>query len=133
MDAFFAAIEERDSPQFKGLPIVVGAEPKKGDGRGVVSTANYEARKFGIHSAMPISRAWQLAEKGKQSGGKETVFLPPNMRRYGQVSEKIISIIRKYAETIEQVSVDEAYLDLSPLASYQKAEKICKKNKSRHI
>ena len=59
MDYFFAQIEERENPQFKGKPVVVGADPKGGRGRGVVSTANYEARKYGIHSAMPISKAYQ--------------------------------------------------------------------------
>jgi len=60
MDAFFAQVEERENPQFKGKPVVVGADPKGGKGRGVVSTANYEARKYGIHSAMPISKAFEL-------------------------------------------------------------------------
>src|SRR5208337_5233544 len=65
MDAFFAAIEERDSPELKGRPLVVGADPAGGQGRGVVSTANYPARQYGIHSAMPISRAWKLSEAAR--------------------------------------------------------------------
>ena len=60
MDAFYAAIEQRDYPEFKGRPVVIGAEPKHGRGRGVVSTASYEAREYGIHSAQPISQAWEM-------------------------------------------------------------------------
>ncbi len=75
MDAFFAAIEERDNPQFAGKPIVVGADPMDGQGRGVVSTANYAARKYGIGSAMPISQAWRLAQYAKQKG-EPVIFLP---------------------------------------------------------
>ena len=66
MDAFFAAIEERDHPELKGRPLVVGADPAGGRGRGVVSTANYPARAYGIHSAMPISTAWRLAEAARR-------------------------------------------------------------------
>ena len=62
MDAFFAAIEERDTPRFRGLPLAVGADPQEGRGRGVVSTANYKARVYGLHSALPISTAWRLSE-----------------------------------------------------------------------
>jgi DNA polymerase IV (DinB-like DNA polymerase) len=105
MDAFFASIEERENPQFRGKPIVVGADPKAGRGRGVVSTANYEARKYGIHSALPISKAWQLCP--------EAVFLPVNSELYNRVSEKIMAILSKYSLTIEITSVDEAYLDLT--------------------
>ena len=68
MDQFFAAVEERGHLEYKGKPVVVGADPKKGKGRGVVSTCNYEARKFGIHSAMPISRAWKRCP--------EAIYLP---------------------------------------------------------
>ncbi|MBI3379377.1 DNA polymerase IV [Candidatus Gottesmanbacteria bacterium] len=113
MDAFFAACEERANPQFVGLGIVVGADPKNGIGRGVVSTANYQARKYGIHSAMPISTAWKLSQQALQKGEPKTVFLPVNGSYYSQVSEKIFSIVRKYVRVVEQSSVDEAYLDLS--------------------
>jgi len=68
MDAFFAAIEARDHPELQGQPVVVGADPAGGRGRGVVSTANYPARRYGIHSAMPISRAWHLAEAARRVG-----------------------------------------------------------------
>lgn len=107
MDAFFAAIEERENPHFKGKPIVVGADPRKGQGRGVVSTANYEARKFGIHSAMPISKAYQLCPTA--------IFLPVNAELYSQVSKKIMNIIQTYSPLVEQTSLDEAYLDLTQL------------------
>ncbi|GAI36779.1 unnamed protein product, partial [marine sediment metagenome] len=105
MDAFFAAIEERENPQFRGRPIVVGADPKGGRGRGVVSTSSYSARKFGIHSALPISKAFELCPKA--------IFLPVNMELYQKVSENIMEIIKKYSKIWEIVSLDEAYLDLS--------------------
>ena len=112
MDAFFAAVEGRDNPQFKGLPIVVGAEPQEGKGRGVVSTANYLARSYGIKSATPISTAWRMSQAAQDKGNPPAVFLPVNMARYAEVSRKIMKIIAKYTPLVEQVSVDEAYLDL---------------------
>jgi len=121
MDYFFAQIEERENPQFKGKPVVVGADPKGGKGRGVVSTANYSARKYGIHSALPISKAFELCPKA--------IFLPVNMKLYQEVSEKIMKIIKKYSKAWEIVSLDEAYLDLSFLKGYQKAEDLAKKLK----
>ncbi len=121
MDAFFAAIEERENPQFKGKPVVVGADPKEGKGRGVVSTANYQARIYGIHSALPISKAFELCPKA--------IFLPVNMELYQEVSEKIMKIVKKYSKTWEIVSLDEAYLDTSFLKNYQKAENLAKKLK----
>jgi len=105
MDYFFAQIEERENPQFKGKPIVVGADPKEGKGRGVVSTASYLARKYGIHSALPISKAYQLCPTA--------IFLPVNMALYQKISEEIMAIVKKYSPTFEQVSLDEAFLDLS--------------------
>lgn len=129
MDAFFAAIEEHDSPQFSGMPLVVGADPKNGKGRGVVSTANYKAREFGIHSALPISKAWQLAQAAIKRGEPATVFLPGNFRRYGEISAKIMAIIGDYAKEVEQVSVDEAYFDLSFCGDFKKAELICQEIK----
>lgn len=113
MDAFFASVEERDHPRLKGLPIAVGSDPMEGSGRGVVSTANYKAREYGIRSALPISKAWQYSEKAKREGQPEVVFLPVDMRRYAEVSDNIMKIIRRYSETIEESSIDEAYFDLS--------------------
>jgi len=83
LDAFFASIEEVNHPELKGRPIIVGADPKQGKGRGVVSTCNYEARKFGLHSAMPISHAWKLCP--------EAAYLPVNMPLYEEVSKRIIT------------------------------------------
>ncbi|MBI2577482.1 MAG: DNA polymerase IV [Candidatus Wildermuthbacteria bacterium] len=118
MDAFFASIEERENPRFRGKPLVVGAEPL--EGRGVVSTANYEARKYGIHSGMPISKAYQLCPTA--------IFLPVNGSFYAKVSEGIMDIVRHMTgEAIEQVSMDEAYIDLSGIGQWEKAEEIAKK------
>jgi DNA polymerase IV (DinB-like DNA polymerase) len=105
MDYFFAQIEERENPQFKGKPVVVGADPKGGKGRGVVSTCNYLARKYGVKSGMPISKAWQLCPNA--------IFLPVNINLYENVSHEIMEIVKKYSPIFEQVSLDEAYLDLT--------------------
>lgn len=113
MDSFFASVEGRENPQYQGLGIVVGADPKSGIGRGVVSTANYQARKYGIHSAQPISTAWRLAQSALLKKDPKTVFLPVNMSFYEKVSDKIFGIVRKYVPVVEQSSIDEAYLDLS--------------------
>src|SRR3989344_8905694 len=111
MDAFFAAIEERENPHFRGKPVVVGADPLNGKGRGVVSTANYEARKYGIHSALPISTAWKLCP--------EAVFLPVNGALYSEVSSRIMEILRKHASIVEQVSLDEAYIEINSKSKTQ--------------
>lgn len=125
MDAFFAAIEERDNPRLSGRPIVIGADPKDGRGRGVVSTANYKAREYGIHSAMPISHAWRLSRRAKAQGKPEAVFLGVDFRKYSQESSRIMKIVRKYIPLVEEASIDEAYLDLTFAKSYSKARKIC--------
>ena len=121
MDYFFAQVEERENPQFKGKPVVVGADPKGGRGRRVVSTANYEARKYGIHSALPISKAFELCP--------QAIFLPVNMELYQKVSENIMKIVKKYSKIWEIVSLDEAFLDLSFLKNYQKAKNLAEKLK----
>ncbi len=130
MDAFFASIEERDHPRYKNRPIVVGADPEEGKGRGVVSTANYAARKYGIHSALPISTAWKLSEEAKKKGLPAAIFVGGDHQKYSEVSEKIITAVQKYAPLVEQASVDEAYLDLSFAGSYEKAEKIARSIKA---
>lgn len=130
MDAFFAAIEERDHPELKGRPLVVGADPAGGKGRGVVSTANYPARIYGIHSAMPISKAWQLAEAARRRGQPVTVFLRGNHRRYREVSDKIMRILHRFAPVVEEASIDEAYFDLSFSGSFEKAAEVARQIKA---
>jgi DNA polymerase IV len=105
MDAFFAAVEQRDRPELRGQPVIVGANPQGGRGRGVVSTASYEARRFGVGSAMPISQAYRLCPKG--------VYLPVDMARYASVSKEIMAIFRRFTEAVEPVSIDEAFLDVT--------------------
>ncbi|OGF21358.1 hypothetical protein A2Y83_02540 [Candidatus Falkowbacteria bacterium RBG_13_39_14] len=113
IDAFFASVEERDNPSIRGLPVAVGSDPKEGAGRGVVSTANYEARKYGIHSALPVSRAWRLSEAARKKGLPAVVFIAPDFKKYEKTLKAVMEIIRKYSSHIEQASIDEAYFDLS--------------------
>jgi DNA polymerase IV (archaeal DinB-like DNA polymerase) len=105
MDHFYTALEEREHPEIKGNPVIVGSDPKEGKGRGVVSTSNYEARKSGVRSGMPISQAWRLCPRA--------VYLPPNFPLYIKVSGEIMEIARKYAGKFEQWGIDEAFLDVS--------------------
>src|SRR4030042_1443992 len=105
MDHFYTAVEEREHPEYKGKPVVVGADPKQGKGRGVVSTSNYEARKVGVRSGIPISRAWKLCP--------EAVYLPPNFPLYIKVSNEIMAIAHKYADHFEQWGIDEAFLEVT--------------------
>jgi DNA polymerase IV (DinB-like DNA polymerase) len=109
MDHFYTAVEERERPEIRGKPVVVGADPKGGRGRGVVSTSNYEARKVGVRSGMPISQAWRLCP--------EAVYLPPNFPLYIKVSNEIMVIARSYADKFEQWGIDEAFLDVSDRVS----------------
>ena len=108
MDAFFAAVEQRDHPELQGKPVIIGADPKGGRGRGVVSTASYEARRFGVGSAMPISQAWRACPQG--------VYLPPDMERYAHESERVMDILRRVTDLVEPVSIDEAFLDVTASA-----------------
>ena len=103
MDAFYAAVEQRDRPELRGKPVIVGADPKGGRGRGVVSTASYEARRFGVGSAMPISEAFRRCPKG--------VYLQPDMERYARESGRIMAILERFSDRVEPVSIDEAFLD----------------------
>jgi len=118
MDCFFAQVEERENPSLKGLPVIVGADPKNGKGRGVVTTCNYEARAFGIKSAMPISQAWKRCPHG--------IFLPGRHRLYREASQSIMAILREFSDVFQQVIIDEAYLDLSKASSFEEAESIAK-------
>ena len=105
MDHFYTAVEERERPAIRGKPVVVGADPKEGKGRGVVSTSNYPARAAGIRSGMPISQAWRLCPNA--------VYLPPDFPLYIRVSNEIMQIARQYADRFEQWGIDEAFLDVS--------------------
>ena len=123
LDAFFAACEEVRKPELRGKPVVIGADPKEGKGRGVVSTANYEARKYGIKSAMPISWAYRRC--------KHAIFLSVDMSYYAKVSQRIMNNLRNFSKKFEQVSIDEMYLDISDkVKDYEKAEKLSKNIKS---
>ena len=102
MDAFYASVEQRDQPDLRGRPVIVGADPK---GRGVVSAASYEARRFGVRSAMPISRAARLCP--------HAAFLPVDMAKYRAVSVQIMGILADFSPLVEPVSVDEAFIDLT--------------------
>lgn len=126
MDAFFAAIEERDTPALRGLPLVVGADPRGGNGRGVVSTSNYKAREYGIHSALPISTAWRLSEAARRKGRRPVTFLSVDMKKYAAESERVMASVRRFVPIVEQASIDEAYGDLSFTGSYEAAETLCR-------
>jgi DNA polymerase IV (archaeal DinB-like DNA polymerase) len=122
MDAFYAAVEERHHPELRGQPVVVGADPKNGKGRGVVTAASYAARKYGIRSALPISRAWRLAEMARRRGQPEAVFVRGNRSLYQEVSTRIMAIVAAGVDVFEQASIDEAYVDLSSLGGMDRAE-----------
>ncbi|MBK9308538.1 MAG: DNA polymerase IV [Nitrospira sp.] len=129
MDAFFAAVEERDTPAFRGVPLVVGADPLGGKGRGVASTSNYLARAYGIHSATPISTAWRLSEAARRAGKPPVTFVSVDMPKYARVSEEVMQIVRRFIAKVEQASIDEVYGDLSETESYEEAERICRRLK----
>jgi DNA polymerase-4 len=105
MDAFFAAVEARDDPAIADRPVVVGADPRGGRGRGVVAACNYAAREYGIHSAMPISEAYRRCP--------DAVYLRPRMKLYAEISERVMAILEDYTELVERISIDEAFLDVT--------------------
>ncbi|MDD2498474.1 MAG: DNA polymerase IV [Desulfitobacteriaceae bacterium] len=114
LDAFFASVEQLDNPSLRGKPVVVGGSMHS---RGVVSTCSYEARKFGIRSAMPTAQAYRLCP--------QAVFLPVNMPRYLEISKQVFSILSRYSPIMEVVSIDEAFLDISGCSRlYGSPEKI---------
>ncbi len=107
MDAFFASVEQRDHPEYQEKPLIVGGQP---DSRGVVAACSYEARKFGIHSAMPSSKAYRLCPKA--------IFVKPRFEAYRAVSNQIREIFWRYASQVEPLSLDEAYLDVTYTEDY---------------
>ncbi len=109
MDAFYASVHARDEPRLADVPLVVGADPRGGKGRGVVSTCNYHARGFGIRSAMPITEAYRRCP--------EATFIRPDFSLYKPASQAVMEILGRYADVLQVVGMDEAYLDVSQTAS----------------
>ncbi len=113
MDCFFAAVEQREAPGLLGKPVIVGADPRRGLGRGIVATCSYEARRFGVRSAMPISTAWRLCPSA--------VFLRPRFSLYSQASRRVMEVLARAADVLEPAGIDEAYLDVSTLGTFEAA------------
>lgn len=105
MDAFFASVEQRDNPAYRGKPVIIARHPKENSGKGVVSTASYEARKYGVHSAMSAAEAYRLCPQG--------IFVSGNYALYREVSEQVRDIFKRYTDIIEPLSIDEAFLDVT--------------------
>lgn len=123
MDAFYAAIEQRDNPAYRGKPVVVGADPKRGKGRGVVAACSYEARRFGIHSAMPIAFAYKRCP--------DAIYLRGSMRKYVEVSKQVFHILERFTPDIEPISIDEAFLDITgSFHLFKTPEATCKRIKA---
>ena len=133
MDAFYAAVEAQRDPGLRGRPLVVGADPKEGHGRGVVTAASYEARRYGIRSALPISRAWRLAEAARRRGEPETVFVRDDHALYREVSSRIMAILVAAGDAFQKTSVDEAYLELSSLGSFDAAVELARRLKAEVV
>lgn len=124
MDAFYASIEQLDAPELRGKPVIVGADPKGGQGRGVVSTCSYEARKFGVRSAMPVSQAYRLCPQG--------IFVPGRHKRYAELSAVVMETLSEFSPLVEAVSIDEAFLDCTGTESlFGPAIQLGKKIKAR--
>jgi nucleotidyltransferase/DNA polymerase involved in DNA repair len=102
MDAFFASVEQRDNPDLRGKPVIVGAGPHE---RGVVAAASYEARRFGLHSAMPSRIAYRLCPQG--------AFVRPDMKKYAEVSRQVMAILQNFTPLVQPLSIDEAFLDVT--------------------
>ena len=111
MDCFFAAVEQREDVSLRGKPVIVGSDPRGGLGRGIVATCSYEARKFGVRSALPISLAFQRCPRG--------VYLRPRFPLYSQVSKKVMAILSQSCDVLEPAGIDEAYLDVSSLGTFE--------------
>jgi DNA polymerase IV (DinB-like DNA polymerase) len=124
MDSFYSSVETREAPELRERAVIVGSDPKNGIGRGVVSTCSYEARKYGIHSGKPISKAYKLCPGG--------VYLPVNMELYKCTSARIMEIVREFSLRFQQVSVDEAYMELGrDITEYDKAIDVAKTIKEK--
>jgi DNA polymerase IV (archaeal DinB-like DNA polymerase) len=108
LDAFYVSAEVKEHPELKGLPVVVGADPEKGKGRGVVVTCSYEARKFGLRSGMPISMAYRLCP--------QALYIPPDWGLYERTSTEVMETLKGFADRFEQASIDEAFLDVTSKA-----------------
>ena len=122
MDQFFAACEVREKPELAGKPVVVGADPKAGKGRGVVSTSSYEARKFGVKSGMPISQAYRLCPK--------CIFLPVNFDLYLKCSAEVMEVLHGFAVKFEVFGIDEAFLEVTGKAKdFREAERLAREVK----
>ncbi|MEE8584819.1 MAG: DNA polymerase IV [Acidobacteriota bacterium] len=109
MDAFYASVEQRDEPRYREQPVVVGSDPQGGRGRGVVAACSYQARQFGIHSAMPISQCYRACP--------QAVYLRPDFPKYTRVSRAIRKIFYRFSSQVEPISIDEAFLDVSKQAA----------------
>lgn len=105
MDAFYASVEIRENPSLAGKPVIIATHPKDSGGRGVVATASYEARKYGVHSAMSSKKAYELCPDG--------IFVPANFKLYRSISNQIHDIFRRYTDIFQPISLDEAYLDVT--------------------
>ncbi len=122
MDYFFVACEELRRPEIKNKPAIVGSDPKQGEGRGVVMTASYVARKLGLRSGMPLSMAYRIR--------KDTIYIPQDFEYYEQMSAKVMTLVKVYADKFEQVSIDEAFIDISKRAGdYDDALELMRKLK----
>jgi DNA polymerase IV (DinB-like DNA polymerase) len=114
LDSFYPSVEKRNDPSLEGKPLVVGGDPARK--RGVVVSCSYEARKLGIHAGQPISRAYRLAPKA--------IYLRPNFALYSKVSKRVMNLLRAHADSFEQVSIDEAFLDVSSRGTYDSASSL---------
>ena len=119
MDAFYASVEVLDNPALRGKPVIVGG----GERRGVVSASSYEARTFGVHSAMPTTTAKRLCPQG--------VFLPVRMERYKELSESVFAVFRRFTPLVEPLGIDEAFLDVTGCERlFGSAEEVARKIKA---
>jgi DNA polymerase IV (DinB-like DNA polymerase) len=122
MDAFYVSAERLRDPKLEGKPVIIGADPKEGKGRGVVAACSYEARQKGIRSAMPISTAYRRCP--------EAVYLRPDFPYYGRISDQVMRILENFADAFEQVSIDEAFLDVSSrVRDFSEAETLARRIK----